>query len=111
MGLRDVIGVRNLAKNLISVKKICERGGRILFTKERALVKNKQGQTIAIASIYNNLYRIHLQNHFPQVLNVYINTWHRRLGSFLDKVSGMSEIYFLGPKMKPKIFTSYLKPS
>ena len=80
IGLENVIGVKNLSKNLISVKRICEKGGNVLFINEIAIVRNKMGEVVATAYIYNNLYRIRLKDNPIEALTTDLTTWHRRLG-------------------------------
>ena len=78
--ISNIVGVKNLSKNLISVKRICEKGGSVLFIDEIAIVKNRLGQIVATAYNYNNLYRLRLKNNPIEALTTDITTWHRRLG-------------------------------
>lgn len=81
--LQNVLYVLALNMNFLSVSKAAEFEHSIIFEKNKAQVKNKQGQIMLRASIENNLYLFKVNsNQMNAVNSVNKNEikWHERYG-------------------------------
>lgn len=90
----DTLYVPDLRTNLMSVAKIVDAHNQVLFTKDRAIVRDPQGKTVMIANRINNLFylqdnsqKVYIANDDRKSLT---RTWHERLGhSHLNAVRSM----------------------
>jgi len=81
--LVDVLFVKNLQCNFISVSKATNNGFEICFSKNNASVKNKNGETVLKANKKNDLFIVENENKMAFAANGKINqviTWHNRFG-------------------------------
>lgn len=80
--VHDVLYVPELGVNLLSVRKITERGYVVEFRKNVCKITDTDGDLVAVARTKNNIYKL------IQPVNTAYNctVWHRRLGH-LNKVS------------------------
>jgi len=83
----DVSYVPDLSGNLLSVKKLTEKGYEVNFKGSTCRILKGNGQIVAIANMEGNLYRLKVQvqaprnaAHLTQTDKASIGLWHRRLG-------------------------------
>lgn len=88
--LKDTLYVPNLTKNLLSVNQITENNGKVIFSKEKVIVK-KNNQTVLEGKKQNGLYIVNIANEKYNVKEInpkksfwctenVLNEWHRKLG-------------------------------
>lgn len=56
--LNKVLYVPKLAANLISIKRLAEKGLKMIFTGNKCIIKSKINTTIATATLDNNMYKL-----------------------------------------------------
>jgi hypothetical protein len=78
--LENVLAVPEIRKNLISVKQICARGGRVEFFENFSTV-SYSGNIVMIAQLgRNGLFRVILNSTKAEIHHTSIDLWHERLG-------------------------------
>jgi len=85
IAFKEVLLVPSLRKKLLSVKRICEKGGKVTFMKDQVLIK-VGGEIVMEGSLLvgNDLYRVNLNKPIFSY-NASIGTWHQRLGHLSDE--------------------------
>lgn len=91
--IKDVLYIKDLRCNLLSVQKLANAGIKTIFDEDRAILK-KNGKIIAVANRENNLYKIEFKVN-EKCVNLMTNEmqaeiWHRRLGHI--SVSGLQTL-------------------
>lgn len=90
INLNDTLYVPELSTNLLSVARITERDHTVLFTKNKAYVKDDDGKTVLTANKKNGLYLTQFQSlqTNEQANNVSENDlmkWHKKLAHLNEK--------------------------
>ena len=85
--IEDVLLVKNLKHNLISISQLCDRGNRVIFEPTHCIVENlSDKKPLFIGPRQENVYVLNLENLPSSSLSCLsaINNdawlWHRRLG-------------------------------
>lgn len=79
----DVLFVPDIGGNLISVKRLTEKGFKINFMNNKCEIRTEQNKQIAVGNIKDNLYKMSVKESINFVKNDYkkcIHDWHRILG-------------------------------
>lgn len=79
----NVLYVPQIGGNLISVKKLAEKGIKVTFYQNTCEIRSPEEKQIGFADAINNLYRLRVKNSVNSVTtdnNYCIHDWHRILG-------------------------------
>jgi len=83
VNVKDVLFVPDLRESLLSVKKLTEKGLKVIFEDTTCNIMY-EGQSVAVGDIYENLYKLKNDNKVLSVAQVHDKNcqhqWHRRLG-------------------------------
>lgn len=81
--LNNALYVPDLRNNLMSVARITDRGNKVIFSRDKAEVKDEKGNTRLIARRIGDLYYVPDKQEYAGFITRQVNdlnTWHMRLG-------------------------------
>ena len=91
--LRDVMLIPSMGLNILSVKKLCTYGYKVIFTEKYCVITDQTGSELIKAEKVAGLYQLKVKNvsHREKVLalanlNSRLRLWHNRLGHLNEDV-------------------------
>lgn len=77
--VKEVLQIPELATNLLSISKICQKGLKVVFDADKCEVREHDGIVIASGTQSGGLYKLN-RKHEQAMLTPSTGIWHRRLG-------------------------------